>query len=417
MTGEKNFPLDQIADHFNSRLPAKVGVAVSGGGDSLGLLVLMTRWAALHGVDVHAATVNHNIRPAAVHEIEHVSKICQSLGCLHDTIQWSGPLDTGNLLNQAREARYALMAEWAESRKISDVAVGHTLNDQAETFLMRLARQAGVDGLSSMSSMWEQHGCTFHRPLLKVEREELRRLLVEHGVQWCDDPTNDNSAFERTRARCALEALKPLGITARNLAAASDKIGDVRRHLYAEVLDVAMRMVDFEMGDAVVNLNEYQTLNREVARRLLQNILKWIGGGDHVPRGSAVEAMLNAIDNDVSMTLGGCYLTVESNCIRITREAQAVSGKSSAPGDIWDGRWKVEGPWPDGAKVAMLGKRGLRECSEWRESGLPKASLLSSPAIWCKDEFVAAPLAMKSDLWRAQLVRDEKFFFSLLLPH
>ncbi|MCY4293094.1 MAG: tRNA lysidine(34) synthetase TilS [Roseovarius sp.] len=417
MKGDRISPLDRIADHFSSRLPSKVGVAVSGGSDSLALLVLMIRWAAPHGVKVRAVTVNHNIRPEAVQEAEHVEATCRGMRCPHDTIQWGGPLGAGNLLNQAREARYALIADWAASRKIHDVALGHTLNDQAETFLMRLAREAGVDGLSSMSGRWERNGCTFHRPLLKVARGELRRLLVDHGIVWCDDPGNDNVAFERTRARRVLEALEPLGITAGNLAAVSDKIDDVRRHLYAEVLDASIRMVKFEMGDAVVNMDDYRTLNREVARRLLQNILKWIGGGEHAPRGRAVEAMLNAIENGVSMTLGGCYAMVDSNGVRFTREARAVSGKSSAPGEIWDGRWKVEGPWPDGAKVEMLGKTGLLECGERGESGMPEASLLSSPAIWCKGELVAAPLALKSDVWTAQLTRDERIFFFSLLSH
>ena len=121
----------------------RIGVAVSGGSDSMAALHILAGVAAESGVAIHAATVDHGLRPEAADEARQVAKVCVALAVPHEVLRWEHMEISGNLQDQARQARYRLIAGWARERGLSAVVLGHTLDDQAETFLMRLARSSG----------------------------------------------------------------------------------------------------------------------------------------------------------------------------------------------------------------------------------------------------------------------------------
>lgn len=408
---------DRVAGFFLRNAPERLGVAVSGGSDSLGLLVLLADWAGHDGPDIHAVTVDHGLRAEAAAEAETVARICADMGVPHDIVRWQGWDGTGNLPDQARRARYALISDWAAGHGITQVAVGHTMDDQAETFLMRLGREAGVDGLAAMAPRWRQGEVEFCRPVLRVSRGELRSVLRARGIAWIDDPTNEDMAYDRTRARRALEALSGLGITPRVLSNVSQHMADVRETLYWYVFLAARDLVRFQSGDIVIERKGFRTLQREIARRLVQEALKWVGGAEYPPRGRALELLMESIRGGTGMTLHGCLITITADTIRVGREARAVEGLRCGAGACWDGRWRLQGPWPEGAEVAMLGEEGLAQCPDWRETGLPAAALRASPAVWRGEVLLAAPLAGCANGWRAELTRDEDHFFAALLSH
>jgi tRNA(Ile)-lysidine synthase len=122
------------------RLPERLGIAVSGGGDSIALMHLLHRIASDEGVALFAATVDHGLRAESADEARTVAKQAAALGIPHDTLRWQGWDGAGNLQDHARQARYALLKEWAKRNDISAIALGHPADDQAETLLMRLAR-------------------------------------------------------------------------------------------------------------------------------------------------------------------------------------------------------------------------------------------------------------------------------------
>ncbi|MGL4319255.1 MAG: tRNA lysidine(34) synthetase TilS, partial [Paracoccaceae bacterium] len=195
----------------------KVGVAVSGGGDSIALLHLMHRIAPHAGWDVQAVTVDHALRHESAREAAGVSDYCATLGIPHSTLHWDHGVIAGNVMDAARQARKRLIGDWARGLGISHIAMGHTADDQAETFLMGLARASGLNGLSGMRRVWREHGVMWGRPVLGHSRAELRSYLRRHGIAWVDDPTNDDDSFTRIKARKALVALAPLGITVKGL--------------------------------------------------------------------------------------------------------------------------------------------------------------------------------------------------------
>ena len=152
-----------------------LGVAVSGGGDTMALLVMLL---ALEPRPVlHVATVDHGLRVASRSEAEGVAAFCAARGIAHATLRWDDWDQSGNLQDAARRARYRLLSARARGLRIADVALGHTGDDNAETFLMGLARGAGLDGLSGMRRRFVRGGVTFHRPLLDMRRDALRDML------------------------------------------------------------------------------------------------------------------------------------------------------------------------------------------------------------------------------------------------
>ncbi|WP_300548683.1 tRNA lysidine(34) synthetase TilS [Roseovarius sp.] len=418
MTQDTTALWHRIAGHFHPKPPRRLGVAVSGGSDSLALLLLVDEWRENGGPEVFAVTVDHGLRPEAAGEAKEVARICAGRGIAHETLTWRDWDQQGNLPDQARRARYRLMAEWAKAQGIGDIAIGHTADDQAETFLMRLARGAGVDGLSAMRTQWQQGDLRFHRPMLGLTRETLRDMLRARGQGWVDDPSNEDTAYARVRARAALVALEPLGISAGGLADVARKMADVRDTLYGYVIDAARENLRFEQGDLILGRAGFERLRPEVARRLLQAMLGWISGADYVPRGRAMEALLAAARDGRGMTLQGCLLSVTADDVRLSREFNAVAGLRVPVDGVWDGRWYVEqGPDIAGAELAALGEAGLRACPDWRLGGVPRASALALPGVWRGDELLGAPLLGWANGWSIKAMRGEEEFHKALLSH
>ena len=204
-----------------------LGLAVSGGGDSMALLHL----AVACGLQPAVVTVNHGLRAEAASEAAQVEAVAAALGLSHETLLWQGWDHTGNLQDAARKARRRLIAAWAVQNNIASVALGHTQNDIAETFLMRLQRGAGVDGLAKMAGHWSEGGILWQRPLLGFTRNDLRLWLQAQGLTWVEDPSNDNPRFDRVRARKALAHLQPLGLTPTHLAQVANHLAEARTAL------------------------------------------------------------------------------------------------------------------------------------------------------------------------------------------
>ncbi|WP_444666967.1 tRNA lysidine(34) synthetase TilS [Cereibacter changlensis] len=389
-----------------------LGLAVSGGSDSLGLLHL----AVEAGLTCHAVTVDHGLRPEAAAEAETVARICAGLGVPHQVLRWQGWDRRGNLQDQARRARYRLIADWARAQGIGAVALGHTRDDLAETFLMRLARGAGVDGLSAMQASRFHLGLRWLRPLLAIGRAELRADLAARGVVWADDPSNDNPAFDRVRVRRAMAGLDPLGLDAPRLAEVAGHLAEVREALEAAMLEAARRHARIDAGDVLLDRAVFD-LPAEILRRLLVQALAFVSSAEYGPRGPALRLATERLRQADAVTLHGCRLAPGRHGLRIYREARAVEGCTAAPDALWDGRWRMSGPQNNGLEVRMLGVEGLAACKDWRATGRPRDSLIASPAVWQGDRLVAAPLAGWQNGWAAATGRLEEAFFLSVLSH
>jgi len=207
---------------------ARIGLAVSGGPDSLALLLLA---AAARPGRVEAATVDHALRAGSRAEAEMVARVCEQLNVPHEIIthEWEEPPETA-IQERAREARYDALGWWVWHRELDALATGHHADDQAETLLMRLNRGAGVRGLAGMrpESIVPGSSLPLLRPLLGWRRSELEEVCAAAGVTPAADPSNDDTQFERVRVRQSLTTanLDPemLARSAAHLAAANEAL-------------------------------------------------------------------------------------------------------------------------------------------------------------------------------------------------
>src|SRR4249919_3275386 len=207
----------------------RIGIAVSGGADSLALLILAA--AARPGM-VEAASVDHSLRPESRAEGETVAGLCRSLGIAHAilTVEWADP-PVAAVQEKARTARYDLLADWIADRGLAALVTAHHADDQAETLIMRLNRGSGVRGLAGMRPAAQVPGSVMPllRPLLGWRHAELETICAAVGLAPAADPSNQDERYERVRVRGALEEadwLDPeaVGRSAGYLAAADDAI-------------------------------------------------------------------------------------------------------------------------------------------------------------------------------------------------
>ena len=384
-----------IRDHLPSDEP--ILIALSGGGDSTALLHLCLR----AGLKVQAATVDHRLRPESAAEAARVAADCAALGVPHQVLVWQHDAVAGNLMDQARRARMALLGDWARAQGTRVIALGHTRDDQAETLLMGLSRAAGLAGLSGMRPAWTDAGLRFCRPLLAAGRQDLRDWLRREGIDWIDDPTNDNDRFTRIKARKALAALAPLGITAARLADVAGHLAEAQAALVAQVTAAARDHVT-ETAGALQFAAGLWTEPAEVQRQTVAAGVLWLNSAPYAPRAAELERLLHALAQGTDATLAGC----RARRGWLTREPRALGGPVPV-GTLWDGRWRVTGPQ---GEVRALGAEGLRRLADWRKLGLTREILLVTPAVWQGDTLLSAPLAGFPSDWQAKLDRPFHLF-------
>ena len=394
---------------FNENPPARIGVAVSGGGDSMALLFAAE--AAFPG-RVLAATVDHGLRPEARAEAEGVAAFCQARGIAHSILTWAGPQPGGNLMDQARYARLGLLTRWAQGQGVADVLLGHTADDQAETFLMNLARASGLDGLCGLRPAFGHDSVTFHRPFLHLGRMDLRDYLVAQGVGWVDDPSNQSDRFTRARVRKMLAVLAPLGLSVHALARTSRNLASAREALQMQTAKAAMAHVRAADGGLQLSAQVLAALPVEVRRRLMIAALGWIGGAVHPPREAKLQGLFCALQAGRDATLGGLRFRWRKEALLVVREPRAVMGPVPF-GALWDHRWRVAGPALPSLEIRALGSDGLRLCPDWRGQG-PRDPLIVSPAVWQGDRLIAAPLAGFGQGYTASLSQP---FVDFILSH
>ena len=278
-----------------------IGIAVSGGPDSLALLLLA---AAARPGAVEAATIDHGLRAGARDEAEMVEYLCRELGVPHSilTARWDETPETA-IQERARNERYRLLGYWAEERALAGIATAHHAEDQAETILMRLSRGSGVRGLAGMRPKSVAPGAHVRvvRPLLGWRRSELEAICIAAGVAPARDPSNEDERFERVRVRRALaEAgwLDPSAIarSAANLADADEALKWASENEWRRAVDERRERIAYRPNHAP----------REIVRRIVGRALRKLATeGEAELRGGELDRLLATLAQGGTGTLRG----------------------------------------------------------------------------------------------------------------
>jgi tRNA(Ile)-lysidine synthase len=328
-----------LADH-----PALI-LAVSGGPDSTALLICAARWrkALRRGPKLVAITVDHGLRPEARREALAVKRLARSLEVEHRTLRWRGRKPSTGLQEAARLERYRLLAEAAQKAGARHVLTAHTLDDQAETVLIRLTRGSGISGLAAMARVSPvpggEGGISLVRPLLELRKARLLATLRAAGVAAADDPSNRDPRFTRARLRGTMPILEREGLHPERLALLARRVRRSEAALEAIVDAAAAALAPAPWPDAgpiAFPVVQFGRLPAEVTLRLLGRAVAFVGSEGPVELGKleTLHAALAASSGSVRFrrTLAGAVVTCSGDWLVIERApARRTRAASNRP--------------------------------------------------------------------------------------
>ncbi len=332
---------------FLSRLtkPTRILVAVSGGSDSIGLLL------GLHGAicageggghELVAATIDHELRLEAADEAEAVARQCKDLSIPHATLCWSNEKPRSGISAAARDARYRLLMEAADGLNADVIVTGHTFDDQRETIAMRAARsEAGGNlGLAGMAeAVLIERRRWLLRPFLTVRREAIRDFLRQSGRGWIDDPSNADQHYERVRVRERLADQSEVALDVIQSAAQR------RSQLAEDATVLARRHLRVAHGVLAHLAPEAFNEQSEILRHLLANLAAILGGRQHLPATTTMDRVMAMLDRRRMgrMTAGRVIFDLRREGLFLHRENRDLNTIVVAKGTagIWDGRYRI----------------------------------------------------------------------------
>lgn len=382
-----------------------VAVGVSGGADSLALTLLAAEWGEVTGL-----VFDHGLRAGSDQEAQRVAAWLDKADIRCVRLEWPGDKPGSDLQAAARTARYKALESWCRENGIEYLLLGHHLGDQAETFLMRLVRGSGVDGLSAMAAvappLSRPDGPRLCRPLLPVPKARLEATLRARDQDWIEDPSNRDPAYLRTRVRRLLENSGIEGLSAGRLSETAGRMAAVRSYLDQVTADYLRLTARFDPGGYVEMAKDFgRAVHPVIGFRALARILRLTAGADYQPRQARLERLYDDLKRPdfQGATLGGCQLIVEERgprpALLVVREPAAVAAaRDLEPGGtvFWDRRFLIEYAKGDGAlTLRALGEDGWRQFAaqlpENEDIWFPRAAALSLPSFWQGETLVAAP--------------------------
>ena len=322
-----------------AHLPVLV-LAVSGGPDSTALLMLAARWrrASKRGPKLLAVTVDHGLRQESAGEARAVKRLARRRGVPHRTLRWQGEKPVTGLQQAAREARCGLLAAFAKSAKAHHIVTAHTLDDQAETVLIRLARGSGLTGLAGMAPVsplpvGDDSEIVLVRPLLEIPKARLVATLARAKIDFADDASNSDPRFTRVRLRALMPALAREGLDARRLVLLARRLRRANAAIDATVDAAVAGAAAASLSECpwpaiVLDAEKFGSLPAEVALRLLGRAIAQAGDEGPIRLGkleslyealASAKAAANGPGFRLRRTLGGALVTLAAGRLTVER--------------------------------------------------------------------------------------------------
>ncbi len=416
---DKIYPQNDGSNDCNN-----IAVACSGGHDSMALALLMRDWAKTNKYKMAALIVDHKLRDDSTNEAKLVKKRLNHADITaHILTRKSNNRLTTDIQNKARIIRYQLLQQWCVANNYKTIAIAHHMQDQAETFLLRLARGSGVYGLSAMEKSSklkvisnEPNAINLIRPLLDINKTDLIDSLTHFNIKAIDDPSNKNEQFDRVKIRNNQLLFDNIGLSAKRLASTAKNLRRARNAL-EEITNQAINKTTkfYPTGYCIFDKKLLLNQAEEIGLRALSNIITIISGGKYPPRLSKIENLYTNLINNKNFN--GCSLAgtiiapsitniknQKKTMIIIFREHTAINDIRHIKNKvIWDNRFLLEfnlsykkilkNSQNNKIEIRKLGDLGRIEINKNKELShdIPKKIMPSLPALWVGEELLFVP--------------------------
>ena len=413
--------IEKIISNLASLKLNSCGIAVSGGSDSMALLHILTDWESAAKPNIFVASIDHGLRSESKSEVEFVKKICEKKKVEHVSLAPVTQLSKakGNLQDNARSARYQLLENWAISKNLQCILIGHTLDDQEENLLMRFFRGSGVDGLVSMEELVVRNEILWIRPLLKSRKEDLRNYLRNNNYRWIDDPSNFDDKYQRVKVRTLLQQLKSNNIIASNFVKTADHMLRASKLSKETAISSSKSLLSCNgVGQITFEGRKFSKLFEDTQYRILAGIISWFSGVFYKPRFSQLENLHRKIishRNLAGATLGGTVFKKKNGIVTVMRELASVEEDHLIKNEkfIWDNRWLITLKSRHQSKL-YIKPYGLLSFDDQKfliDGDFDKGSLATIPIIIENSTVKFVPFSnLKYDV-EVKLLSDEEEFY------
>lgn len=333
---KSGFTLEALNELFAAWRGARgVLLAVSGGPDSVALMLLAAEWARRGDAPpLSVATVDHSLREESRREAEQVGLWASALGLPHRLLVWDGSGQKSRVQERARQARYELLFAQAAEIGADIVATAHHADDQAETILFRLLRGSGLAGLAGMAQSCERDGLLHSRPLLHCAKTQLIAVCEAAAHPFFEDPSNQDPAYARTRMRALRGFFSAQGLDGKALLRLGRRAARAEAAL-AELTEIAHAklIAKREPGVFAADFSSIADQPEEVLLRILAREIESLGGSPRILRLARIEILASALQaalragEPLAATLGGCAIRLRRDrMLTISREGARRRG-------------------------------------------------------------------------------------------
>ena len=306
-------------------LNSSFAVAVSGGPDSMALVFLSKLYAIKNGLNPKFYIVNHNLRKNSTSEADLVQKVLRKFFINAKVLNWVGKKPTSNLQSISRDKRFKLLFKECKNYKISNILLGHHIDDLYENFFIRILRGSGLKGLISLGKKTTINNLNILRPLLDISKNELEFISTNTFNFFVKDPSNYNDKFQRIKIRKLIQVLQDNGLdkkkfllTIRNLKYSDDVINFYKKQNINE-----NSFFSVKKNQLIINEDFFQQPH-EIIFRSFSELIKAVGKRYYQVRGKKLDKVILGIKskNFLKVTLGGCIIEKVNQTVILTKESK-----------------------------------------------------------------------------------------------
>tara|TARA_B100001248_G_scaffold179191_1_gene136251 strand:+ start:4866 stop:5894 length:1029 start_codon:yes stop_codon:yes gene_type:complete len=329
--GFKNFKnLSKVYSHFKSKLIKEKKrtflIAVSGGPDSLALTALSKALNYEKKIKFHYVLVDHQIRKDSSIEAQKVKKMLKAYNISVKVLKNNLKIET-NIQSQARQIRYRILSKYCRKKNIKKILTAHNLEDQVETFFIRLSRGSGLTGLSSMSSTTNlSENIKLIRPLLDIKKKILVQITKKIFGTYFKDPSNKDKKYQRTKIRNLEKPLLQSGINYEQIYKSINHLASSKATLDGFLFRIYKSNIRKKNSVILINYQNFSSYNDDIKIRILNESIKKLKKNYYNPRSKKVVSLIRRIKGKdfKKTTLAGCLFYIKNGQLCIKREKSDI---------------------------------------------------------------------------------------------